>query len=88
MAPDEEAELLEELILSRRRTTNDREQEETGAGGPLCVVCHSASRSIIVWPCRCLSLCDECRVTLAMNNFDKCVCCRREVCSFSRIYMP
>ena len=58
------------------------------SGGPQCVVCQSAPRSIIVWPCRCLSLCDDCRVTLAMNNFDKCVCCRRDVGSFSRIFVP
>ncbi|KAB5576515.1 hypothetical protein GE09DRAFT_953930 [Coniochaeta sp. 2T2.1] len=59
-----------------------------GPDGPQCVVCQSAPRTIIVWPCRCLSLCDDCRVSLAMNNFDKCVCCRREVASFSRIYVP
>ena len=59
-----------------------------GSEGPQCVVCQCAPRTIIVWPCRCLSLCDECRVSLAMNNFDKCVCCRREVISFSRIYVP
>ena len=51
-------------------------------------VCQSSPRSIIVWPCRCLSLCDDCRVTLAMNNFDKCVCCRRDVVSFSRVFVP
>jgi hypothetical protein len=59
-----------------------------GPDGPQCVVCQSAPRTIIVWPCRCLSLCDDCRVSLAMNNFDRCVCCRREVISFSRIYVP
>ncbi|KAJ2904472.1 Protein ASI1 [Zalerion maritima] len=59
-----------------------------GENGPQCVVCHSESRTIIVWPCRCLSLCDECRVNLAMNNYGNCVCCRREVVSFSRIYVP
>ncbi|KAK1834160.1 hypothetical protein QBC39DRAFT_424394 [Podospora conica] len=59
-----------------------------GPDGPQCVVCQSAPRTIIVWPCRCLSLCDECRVSLALNNFEKCVCCRREVVSFSRIYVP
>lgn len=65
--------------------------ESSGAGDdqvPQCVVCQCAPRSIIVWPCRCLSLCDDCRVSLAMNNFDKCVCCRRDVLSFSRIYVP
>jgi len=59
-----------------------------GSDGPQCVVCQSTPRTIIVWPCRCLSLCDDCRVSLAMNNFDKCVCCRREVASFSRIFVP
>ncbi|KAK0714945.1 hypothetical protein B0H67DRAFT_488859 [Lasiosphaeris hirsuta] len=59
-----------------------------GPDGPQCVVCQCAPRTIIVWPCRCLSLCDDCRVSLAMNNFEKCVCCRREVVSFSRIFVP
>ncbi|KAI0131991.1 hypothetical protein BJ170DRAFT_611999 [Xylariales sp. AK1849] len=104
LTPDEEAELLEQLIISRRSAPpshgantsllQDNNGENTGSwaglgdNGPQCVVCHSSPRTVIVWPCRCLSLCDECRVTLAMNNFDKCVCCRREVISFSRIYVP
>ncbi|KAI1090706.1 hypothetical protein F5B19DRAFT_304539 [Rostrohypoxylon terebratum] len=94
LTDEEEAELLEDLIITRRneaarqREANEADDEEDDRGGPQCVVCHSAPRKIIVWPCRCLSLCDECRVTLAMNNFDKCVCCRREVVSFSRIYVP
>ncbi|KAI1336023.1 hypothetical protein F5Y15DRAFT_395748 [Xylariaceae sp. FL0016] len=93
---EEQADLLEQLIIARRqeeqlarRGSGDADADDAGSDdGPQCVVCHSASRKIIVWPCRCLSLCDECRVTLAMNNFDKCVCCRREVISFSRIYVP
>jgi hypothetical protein len=92
MTEDEEADLLEQLIISRREEMQQREivgndDRETDAA-LLCVVCQTTPRKIIVWPCRCLSLCDECRVTLAMNNFDKCVCCRREVISFSRIYVP
>ena len=96
LSPDEEETLLEQLLLSRRQacaeanSSGDSETDGTGFGhdGPHCVVCQSAPRAIIVWPCRCLSLCDDCRVSLAMNNFDKCVCCRREVLSFSRIYVP
>lgn len=91
LSPEEEAELLEHLIITRRtEAARARElpDDDADEGGPQCVVCHSAPRKVIVWPCRCLSLCDECRVTLAMNNFDKCVCCRREVVSFSRIYVP
>ncbi|ROW09809.1 hypothetical protein VMCG_02312 [Cytospora schulzeri] len=111
MTPDEEAELLEQVLLERRAATAAPADGggasasasasaaaaagswATGAAGmgpdgPQCVVCQSSPRTIIVWPCRCLSLCDDCRVSLAMNNFDKCVCCRREVISFSRIYVP
>ncbi|KAI0964864.1 hypothetical protein F4678DRAFT_454653 [Xylaria arbuscula] len=100
MTEEEQADLLEQLILSRRAEALAKKEETGGAhhaddnnerdadAGPVCVVCHVEPRKIIVWPCRCLSLCDECRVSLAMNNFDKCVCCRREVISFSRIYVP
>ncbi|KAI1437944.1 hypothetical protein GGR50DRAFT_642319 [Xylaria sp. CBS 124048] len=94
MTEEEQADLLEQLILSRRarsqqdHNTDPPQQQHDEDKGPLCVVCQTAPRKIIVWPCRCLSLCDECRVSLAMNNFDKCVCCRREVISFSRIYVP
>ncbi|ODA80527.1 hypothetical protein RJ55_03486 [Drechmeria coniospora] len=98
---DEEEDLLEQLLLSRRRaplgalgtgpSSVRHGGSEDGAvvtDSPPCVVCQSSPRTIIIWPCRCLSLCDDCRISLAMNNFDKCVCCRREVMSFSRIYVP
>jgi len=100
LTPEEETQILEYLITSRRAfhnvTASSTEPPSSwaegasgmGDDGPQCVVCQSAPRSIIVWPCRCLSLCDDCRVTLAMNNFDKCVCCRRDVSSFSRIFVP
>jgi len=99
LTPEEEAQILEHLIITRRdfRNATSASDQPTswargasgmGEGGPQCVVCQSSPRSIIVWPCRCLSLCDDCRVTLAMNNFDKCVCCRRDVASFSRIFVP
>ncbi|CAM1511081.1 Fc.00g085940.m01.CDS01 [Cosmosporella sp. VM-42] len=97
LSPEEEERLLEQLLLSRRQTHPsdadgpvpwDQGGSGFGSDGPQCVVCQSSPRTIIVWPCRCLSLCDDCRVSLAMNNFDKCVCCRREVISFSRIFVP
>jgi hypothetical protein len=95
LTAEEEVELLDYLIVSRRAETAETAPATwangaagMGEGGPQCVVCQSTPRSIIVWPCRCLSLCDDCRVNLAMNNFDKCVCCRREVSSFSRIFVP
>ncbi|MCJ1433351.1 hypothetical protein MMC27_002711 [Xylographa pallens] len=97
LTPFEEAELLEYLILRTRAQRDSRgEQNSTwqdgaeglGAGGPQCVVCQSAPRTILSWPCRCLSLCEDCRVSLAMNNFATCVCCRQDVVGFSRLFVP
>ena len=107
----EESELLEHLILNRRRRSgcyaaaagvssdgvvDDADAvsswrdgaEGLGATGPQCVVCQSSPRTILAWPCRCLSLCEDCRVSLAMNNFGTCVCCRQEVVGFSRLFVP
>ncbi|KJZ79398.1 hypothetical protein HIM_00867 [Hirsutella minnesotensis 3608] len=93
LTPEEEERLLEHILISRRQASGDPGSQSRGhdwafGEGSPCVVCQSSSRTIIVWPCRCLSLCDDCRVSLAMNNFDKCVCCRRDVLSFSRIFVP
>ncbi|ETS05137.1 hypothetical protein M419DRAFT_95114 [Trichoderma reesei RUT C-30] len=100
LSPEEEEHLLEQLIWTKRQgtPTNDDDQRDIRGSespsypaegeSPPCVVCQCSPRTVIVWPCRCLSLCDDCRVSLAMNNFDKCVCCRRDVMSFSRIYVP
>lgn len=87
---EEEARTLESIILDRRKREGgvggggDGEEGE-GNWGP-CVVCQSAPRTVVVWPCRCLALCEECRVSLAMRNFGTCVCCRREVGGVSRVF--
>ena len=101
LTPYEEAEVLEHLILTRRAyhtaigiTGADGSPawrdgaEGLGAGGPQCVVCQSSPRTILAWPCRCLSLCEDCRISLAMNNFATCVCCRQDVVGFSRLFVP
>ena len=95
LSREEEERLLEELILASRAKTSDRGARSwregaagMGQAGPQCVVCQSAPRTVLAFPCRCLSLCEECRVSLAMNNFATCVCCRQDVASFSRLFVP
>lgn len=69
MMPEEEAQILEQLIMTRREQAKRKAASSSaaswadgaaglGEGGPQCVVCQSAPRSVILWPCRCLSLCD------------------------------
>jgi hypothetical protein len=59
-----------------------------GATGPMCVVCQDAPRTILLWPCGCLCLCDECRVSMATRNFSNCVCCRTATEGFGRLFVP
>lgn len=90
----EEAEVLESLILSRRRQhapppqQSNPDDEASNPMGPPCVVCQTTPRTIIAWPCRCLCVCEDCRVSLALNNFGNCVTCRRSVQGFVRLYVP
>ena len=90
----EEAEILESLIISRRKqkaTSSAPPVDESNsfhAQGPSCVVCQASPRTIIAWPCRCLCVCEDCRVNLALNNFGNCVTCRRQVGGFVRLWVP
>ncbi|KAF2268764.1 ubiquitin-protein ligase-like protein [Lojkania enalia] len=97
MSPEEEERLLEDFILKRRHAKGgdipaeaswDAGAEGMGSEGPQCVVCQLSPRTVLVWPCGCLSLCDECRVGLASKNYTACVCCRTGVVAYSRLYVP
>ncbi|BGP42772.1 hypothetical protein JCM10449v2_006784 [Rhodotorula kratochvilovae] len=69
-----------------------------------CVVCTVEERCIVLWPCRCLCLCEGCRASLADRTTSGagmdgaggagggggslCPTCRSEVQGFSRIWVP
>ncbi|KAF9429818.1 hypothetical protein BGZ94_009346 [Podila epigama] len=54
----------------------------------LCVVCQSEPRGVLLRPCRCLALCNDCREVLASRRFKQCPCCRSDVQGFSKVYLP
>ena len=95
---EEEERDLERFILEQRSKRRAKAPtrggawetgaEGMGAGGPQCVVCQSTPRTILVWPCGCLSMCDDCRVGLAARNYTKCICCRTDIAAYSRLYVP
>ncbi|KAF1817445.1 ubiquitin-protein ligase-like protein [Eremomyces bilateralis CBS 781.70] len=99
ISPEEEEKILERFILERRDAAAQQHlpgengawesgAEGMGAAGPQCVVCQFSPRTTLLWPCGCLSLCDDCRVGLATRNFNTCVCCRTDVVAYSRLYVP
>ncbi|CCE64115.1 hypothetical protein TPHA_0G02770 [Tetrapisispora phaffii CBS 4417] len=51
----------------------------------LCVVCKTNDRNIVVWPCRCFALCEDCRISLGLRGFNTCICCRSEVHGYSKL---
>jgi hypothetical protein len=56
-----------------------------------CVVCMVNARDVVLWPCRCLTMCDECRDGLADRlgpGEHTCPSCRTKVDGYSRIYVP
>ncbi|WVF72869.1 hypothetical protein IAT40_007687 [Kwoniella sp. CBS 6097] len=83
---------LQEVIQERRTSLasqpRDEDDEERRKA---CVVCMTQMRDTILWPCRCLALCNDCRDSLASRltaSEHMCPCCRRKVEGYSRIYIP
>lgn len=63
---------------SRAQPTGDDWDEERRKA---CVICTVDPRDTILWPCRCLALCNDCRESLAARVEQKehlCPCCRRK----------
>lgn len=50
-----------------------------------CLICKANKRNIVTWPCRCLALCDECRILLGYKGFSTCVSCDSDVKGYSKL---
>lgn len=50
-----------------------------------CVICKTNTRNIVLWPCRCLAICDECRFAMGSRGFKKCCCCNTEIEAYSKL---
>lgn len=75
---------LQELLQGKEPVNNDDEFDSNLT----CVVCQINQREIITWPCKCFSICDSCRLTLASKGIEGCVCCRRDVDGVSKVFIP
>lgn len=95
---EEKMNVLLDLILEKRQSRikrmlneeslNEIDQEQPAIEGLECVICQVKTREIITWPCRCFAICETCRLSMAAKGFESCVCCRRPVDGFSRVYIP
>ncbi|TXT15745.1 hypothetical protein VHUM_00248 [Vanrija humicola] len=87
---------LHDVVLSRRTqaselATPQQTDEWADERRHTCVVCMVQPRDVILWPCRCLLMCNDCRDSLASRlapTDHNCPNCRTKVDGFSRIYVP
>jgi len=65
---------------------DDDDDDNTDEGlDLLCVICLQEVRNIAFWPCRCLSICNDCRKTLGSRGFSTCVSCKSEVEGYTKL---
>lgn len=93
---------LSTAIAARRQAVNqpgatassdEHWDDSTFRAASTCVVCCAEQRTIVLWPCRCLALCNDCRAELAARSNSQggssiCPCCRTEIQGYSRILIP
>lgn len=82
-------EILADVIVQRTASgaatdhiLEDSDEDETRSN---CVVCKINPRNVVLWPCTCFALCEDCRVSLGLRGFNSCVCCRTETHGYSRL---
>ncbi|KAH8922495.1 hypothetical protein BT69DRAFT_1320124 [Atractiella rhizophila] len=104
LTPSEQAEQARLLMahLSSRRTITRRSwatqniQKEPDAEkraelerARLCIICLSERRSILLWPCRCLNMCEDCRASIAERpGSESCPTCRKRIDGYSKVFLP
>ncbi|SCU87071.1 LADA_0E01816g1_1 [Lachancea dasiensis] len=78
-----ETSVLQEVMLKRSLESGSSSSD---LGRDLsCVVCKTNVRNIVLWPCKCFAICEECRVSLGLRGFKTCICCRVAVKGYSKI---
>ncbi|CCF55486.1 hypothetical protein KAFR_0A00480 [Kazachstania africana CBS 2517] len=58
---------------------------EENADDLSCAVCKANQRNIIFWPCKCFAVCEDCRISLSLRNYNSCICCRRPVNGYTKL---
>ncbi|QLL30532.1 hypothetical protein HG536_0A03500 [Torulaspora globosa] len=88
------ADIIAEVVSQKRQCASatagstdedmlgDNDEEDSRSN---CVVCRINPRNIVLWPCTCFALCEECRISLGLRGFNSCVCCRTEIHGYSRL---
>ncbi|GAA5847210.1 hypothetical protein JCM3766R1_001836 [Sporobolomyces carnicolor] len=56
------------LLKMTREERESKRQEWRESRSQFCVVCTVEPRTVILWPCRCLALCESCRDALALRT--------------------
>lgn len=50
-----------------------------------CLICKENPRNIIMWPCKCLTVCDNCRSLLGRKGYQDCLSCTKQVNGYTKV---
>lgn len=86
-------EILQSVIFQMRNKNNDNDNNDDTHSFVMdddelelkCLVCEKHNRNIVLWPCKCLAICEHCRVTLGSRGFKSCVSCSTDVESYTKL---
>lgn len=76
------------IVTRSQRRSVFQSHEPASSSRRGCVCCYIEPRRIILHPCGCLCLCEDCRQMMAARKYLNCPCCRRVIEGFSRFYEP
>lgn len=77
------ANLKDVYVPGKTETVSDADEDDDFSND--CVVCAENKRTIILWPCKCFAICDDCRITLSEKKFAHCPCCRTFIHGYSKV---
>lgn len=86
--------ILNEVILERNisKTTDTSDDKDEFINNfeeeldNICLICKYNKRSVVLWPCRCLVICGDCRISLGHKGFTRCISCKKEVKGFGILH--
>ena len=92
-AKESSKELIAEIISEQRFQldgTQLNDHDELGEIADIndqliCPICCSNPRNVILWPCQCLTVCDDCRLKLGHRAIKNCISCNKHVEGYTKL---
>lgn len=65
--------------------SDDEDNNDEISDALVCPLCQQHPRNVVVWPCQCLAVCDDCRLQLGHRAIKNCISCAETVEGYSKV---